>query len=271
MTYHDYLIKIKRNRKIILLFQLLITCLIIIIWQLLTDLNIIDSFIISSPKNILNTIITLYKENNLFIHILTTINEVIISFSITTILSIVLALILYNYNTLYKIFDPFITLINSLPKVALGPLFIIWIGSNIKSVITISVLISLIVSLQTILNGFQNTDKLKIKLLKTFNASKLDILINVVLKENKSVILNTLKINISMCLIGLITGEFLTSKSGLGYLILYGTQVFDLNLVMSSLFILLIISFILYKIVILLIKKYLREKDNLSLEEKKEI
>ena len=251
MTYHDYLIKIKRNRKIILLFQLLITCLIIIIWQLLTDLNIIDSFIISSPKNILNTIITLYKENNLFIHILTTINEVIISFSITTILSIVLALILYNYNTLYKIFDPFITLINSLPKVALGPLFIIWIGSNIKSVITIS----LIVSLQTILNGFQNTDKLKIKLLKTFNASKLDILINVVLKENKSVILNTLKINISMCLIGVITGEFLTSKSGLGYLILYGTQVFDLNLVMSSLFILLIISFILYKIVILLIKK----------------
>ena len=255
MTYHDYLIKIKRNRKIILLFQLLITCLIIIIWQLLTDLNIIDSFIISSPKNILNTIITLYKENNLFIHILTTINEVIISFSITTILSIVLALILYNYNTLCKIFDPFITLINSLPKVALGPLFIIWIGSNIKSVITISVLISLIVSLQTILNGFQNTDKLKIKLLKTFNASKLDILINVVLKENKSVILNTLKINISMCLIGVITGEFLTSKSGLGYLILYGTQVFDLNLVMSSLFILLIISFILYKIVILLIKK----------------
>ena len=255
MTYHDYLIKIKRNRKIILLFQLLITCLIIIIWQLLTDLNIIDSFIISSPKNILNTIITLYKENNLFIHILTTINEVIISFSITTILSIVLALILYNYNTLYKIFDPFITLINSLPKVALGPLFIIWIGSNIKSVITISVLISLIVSLQTILNGFQNTDKLKIKLLKTFNASKLDILINVVLKENKSVILNTLKINISMCLIGVITGEFLTSKSGLGYLILYGTQVFDLNLVMSSLFILLIISFIPYKIVILLIKK----------------
>ena len=226
MTYHDYLIKIKRNRKIILLFQLLITCSIIIIWQLLTDLNIIDSFIISSPKNILNTIITLYKENNLFIHILTTINEVIISFSITTILSIVLALILYNYNTLYKIFDPFITLINSLPKVALGPLFIIWIGSNIKSVITISVLISLIVSLQTILNGFQNTDKLKIKLLKTFNASKLDILINVVLKENKSVILNTLKINISMCLIGVITGEFLTSKSGLGYLILYGTQVY---------------------------------------------
>ena len=118
-----------------------------------------------------------------------------------------------------------------------------------------AVLISLIVSLQTILNGFQNTDKLKIKLLKTFNASKLDILINVVLKENKSVILNTLKINISMCLIGVITGEFLTSKSGLGYLILYGTQVFDLNLVMSSLFILLIISFILYKIVILLIKK----------------
>ena len=112
-----------------------------------------------------------------------------------------------------------------------------------------AILISLIVSIQTIYNGFINTDKLKIKLLKTFNASKKDILINVVLKENKSTILNSFKINISMCLIGVIMGEFLTSKAGIGYLILYGSQVFNLNLVMSGIFILTIISIIMYKLI----------------------
>mgnify|MGYP004675028599 FL=1 len=111
-----------------------------------------------------------------------------------------------------------------------------------------AILISLIVSIQTIYNGFINTDKLKIKLLKTFNASKKDILFHVVLKENKQTIINTFKINISMCLIGVIMGEFLTSKKGIGYLILYGSQVFNLNLVMSGIFILTIISILMYKL-----------------------
>ena len=156
---------------------------------------------------------------------------------------------LYNHNFIAKVLDPYLTILNSLPKVALGPIIIIWIGANTKSIILMAILISLIVSIQTIYNGFINTDKLKIKLLKTFNASKKDILINVVLKENKSTILNSFKINISMCLIGVIMGEFLTSKTGIGYLILYGSQVFNLNLVMSGIFILTIISIVMYKLI----------------------
>lgn len=112
-----------------------------------------------------------------------------------------------------------------------------------------AILISLIVSIQTIYNGFVSTDKLKIKLLKTFGASKKDILLNVVLQENKKTILNTFKINISMCLIGVIMGEFLTSKAGIGYLILYGSQVFNLDLVMTGVFLLTIISIIMYKVI----------------------
>ena len=156
---------------------------------------------------------------------------------------------------LYKILDPFITLFNSLPKVALGPIIIIWIGANTKIIITISILISIIVIMQTIYNSFENTDKLKIKLLKSFNATKKDILIYAVIPSNKSVILSTLKINISMCLIGVITGEFLTSKAGIGYLILYGSQVFNLNLVMSGIFLLMIISYIMYNLVLYISKR----------------
>ena len=168
---------------------------------------------------------------------------------------LIILILLYNFKFLSKVLEPYLVIFNSLPKVALGPIIIIWIGANTNSIITISVLISVIVSLQSIYNGFENTDKLKIKLLDTFSASKLDKLLYVVLPSNKSVIMNTFKINISMCLIGVITGEFLTSKAGIGYLILYGSQVFNLNLVMSGIVLLTIISYLMYKIIFLITKR----------------
>lgn len=207
--YKNYLKKLKFNKFKVIFCQILIAVLFIVIWQVLADKNLINTFITSSPKNIISTLISLYNQNNLFLHIWVSVKETIIAFLITSIVSILIAIILYNFNFLSKVLDPYLTILNSLPKVALGPIIIIWIGANTKSIIAISVLISIIVSIQTIYNGFKNTDKLKIKLLNTFNASKKDILLNVVIPSNKDVILNTFKINISMCLIGLspVVGE----------------------------------------------------------------
>ena len=187
----------------------------------------------------------------MFYHIYITIKETLIAFTITTLLSLLISIILYNNRFLYKVFDPYLTILNSLPKVALGPIIIIWIGANIKGIITMAILISIVVSIQSILNGFVNTDENKIKLLKIYGASKIDILINVVIPSNKSTIINTFKINISMCLIGVIMGEFLTSKAGIGHLILYGSQVFNLDLVMSGIILLMIISITMYEIICL--------------------
>ena len=196
--YKNYLKKLKFNKFKVIFCQILIAVLFIVIWQVLADKNLINTFITSSPKNIISTLISLYNQNNLFLHIWVSVKETIIAFLITSIVSILIAIILYNFNFLSKVLDPYLIILNSLPKVALGPIIIIWIGANTKSV-----LISIIVSIHTIYNGFKNTDKLKIKLLNTFNASKKDILLNVVIPSNKDVILNTFKINISMCLIGL--------------------------------------------------------------------
>ena len=244
-----YLKNIKRKKQIIFLSQILLLITFILAWEILAKNNIINSFITSSPSNIIKTIIELYNQNNLFIHIITTINEVLLSFLITSTLSLIIAIVLYSNETIEKIIDPYITILNSLPKVALGPLIIIYLGANTKSIITMSILISIILSTQNILNGFKNTNKNKIKLLKTLNASKKDIITKLVIPSNKQTIINSLKINISMCLIGTIQGEFLTSKSGIGYLIMYGTQVFNLNLVMTGIILLTIISYIMYLII----------------------
>lgn len=253
-----FLHKLKRKKRLILISQISLLVCFLISWELLSKYNIINSFIFSSPSMIIKTLLELYKNNNLFSHIGTTSLEVVISFTLCLIISFVLALVLYSFKTLKKILDPFITMINSMPKVSLGPLIIIWMGANMKSIIFMALLIGVIVSMIAIYNGMMNTDKDKVKLFKIMGASRFDTLRYLIIPSSLSEIISSMKINISMSLIGVIMGEFLSSKRGIGYLILYGTQVFNLSLVMCGLFILLLLSFIFYE-VINIIDKHLQK------------
>ena len=241
-----YLRKIKKKKIIILISQFLIFLIFIILWQILSNKKIINPFIFSSPKSILNTIINLFQKNNLTSHIYITILETIISFSLATFFGLLIATLFWYYDFLHKIFEPYLTILNSLPKVALGPIIIIWFGSNIKSIIFMALLISLIITIINLYEGFVSTDHNKIKLMKSLNAKKSQIFFKLILPSSLNNIINILKINISMSLIGVIMGEFLVSKKGIGYLILYGSQVFNLSLVISGIFILCIVAAIMY-------------------------
>ncbi len=248
----------KRKKKIIILSQILLVVLFFAIWQYLATSGKINTFIYSSPENIFNSIISLYNQSNLFIHIYTTIYETLIAFFLGIFIGFIFAILLFEFKTFAKIIDPFLTMLNSLPKVALGPLIIIIAGANTSSIIIMALFINLIISIMTIYNGFLSTDNVKIKLLKSFNASNYQILKKVVIPSSYSTIISSLKINISMSLIGVIMGEFLVSKAGIGYLIIYGTQIFNLNLVYTGILFLVIISFVLYQIVYLLEKKLMK-------------
>lgn len=245
----NFIKKEKTKKFIITLFQFIILIVFIIIWQLLANFNLINTFIFSSPKMVFNTIIKLYNNMNLFNHIWVTVYETLISFSIATILGTFIASILWWNNKLYKTLAPYLTILNSLPKVALGPIIIIWFGAGIKSIIVMALLISLIITIINVYEGFNNTDSNKIKLIKSLGAKKGQIFYKLILPGNINTIISAAKINISMSLIGVIMGEFLVSKKGIGYLILYGSQVFNLSLVISGIFILCIVAAIMYYIV----------------------
>lgn len=244
--YKKYLFNLKKEKYLVILTQAFILIFLIWLWQYLADNNIINTFITSSPKNIVNTIIELYNSNNLFNHIWITIYETIISFILGTILGIIIAIIMWYNKFISKVIDPYLTILNSLPKVSLGPILIIWVGANINSIIVMALLISLIITIINVYNGFSSTDINKIKLLKSFGASKFQILRYLILPSNYPVIISSLKINVSMSLIGVIMGELLVSKQGIGYLIMYGSQVFNLDLVISGIIILMIVSYLMY-------------------------
>lgn len=250
-----YLKNLKKKKIIIRFFKIFILAAFLLLWEICARKEILNPFLTSYPSQIFLTIFDLFKENNLLTHIWVTLYETIISFSLATIIGIITASILWSSKTISKILDPYLTVLNSLPKISLGPLIIIWIGANTNSIIFMALLISVFTTIINMYNAFITTDKSKIILMKSLGATKIQIFTKLIFRGNIPTLINTLKINISLSLIGVIMGELLVSKQGLGYLITYGSQVFNLNLVITSIFILGIMSYILYIIIDLLEKK----------------
>ena len=252
--YKRYLKKIKRENILVFITQIVLMMIFIVIWQILSDKKIIDVFLFSSPKKIFETIIDLLKQNNLFKHIGTTIYEIIISFILGNFIGLLFASILWFNKFISRVFEPFLTILNSLPKVSLGPLIIIISGANIKSIIIMALLISSIISIINIYNAFRSTDENKIKIIKSMGGNKFQIYYNVILRDNYTKILESFKLNISMCFVGVIMGELLVSKEGIGYLIMYGSQVFNMNLVLTGIVLLILLTILLYIIIEKIVK-----------------
>ncbi len=251
----NYLKKIKKEKIFIKMIQIFILISFILAWQILSDLNIINSFLCSSPTKVFKTILELIHSNELISNIIITFKEIIISFLLSSLIAITIAIILWYFPIINKIIEPYLTILNSLPKVALGPIIIIWAGANNKSIILMSLLISTFSTIISIYISFMNTNKTYIRLLKSMKASKLKILIYSVIPSNINTIISSLKINLSMTFVGVIMGELLVSKQGLGYLINYGSQVFNTNLVITSIIILCILTSILYLVIVIIEKK----------------
>lgn len=250
-----FLKKRRRNKWIVHISQIAIVAFFLALWEIAARVGWINTFLASSPSSVMKTFFSLMKQNNLWNHVYVTLYETIVSFALASIIGFIIATILWWNKTIAKIMDPYLTVLNSLPKVALGPLIIIWVGANINSIIFMALLISTFITIINIYQGFISTDHYYVTLMHTFNAKKYQIFGKLIVPSNKNNIINCLKVNISMSLIGVIMGELLVSKEGLGYLIMYGSQVFNINLVITSVVILAIVSYLMYEIVAFIEKK----------------
>ena len=256
----EYL-KTCRNRKNAVIFlRIIIIVGFFALWEISARLGWIDAFIMSSPSRTVQTIINLYTSGDLFLHIGISCLETVTGFLLGTLTGTLIAIALWNSPFISNVLDPYLVVLNSLPKTALGPIFIVWIGANASSIIAMTLAISLIVTILDVHNGFLSTDPEKIKLMRTLGATKSQILFKLVLPANFATMINALKVNVGLSWVGVIMGEFLVSKAGLGYLIVYGSQVFKMDLVMASVIILAVAAALMYRGIQLLekaLKKYI--------------
>ncbi|MDR1364751.1 MAG: ABC transporter permease [Oscillospiraceae bacterium] len=244
-----FLKKQKRKSIFIWISKFGIFIIFLSIWEISVNFKWTDGFLISSPGRICKTLLMLYSNNQLFNNVAYTAIETVSGFILGTFLGMIFAIFIWLSDFLSKILDPYLVILNAIPKVAFGPVIIAWAGAGVKSIILMSLLMSVVISIINMLSSFKETDKEKIFLMKTFGANKLQILQKLILPSNIPNIISTLKINAGMSLVGVISGEFLVSNKGIGYFIIYGSQVFKLDLVMTGIFILSILAFLMYFII----------------------
>ena len=253
--HKEYLKKIKINNFLIRFIQILIITLFIFLWQFAANHELINTFISSSPKAIIKTIVSLYQDGSLFHHIWITFYEVLISFLIGTVSGIIIATILWRFKFISRVIDPYLTILNSLPKVSLGPIIIILAGAGTNAIIIMALFISVIITIINVHQAFISTDENKIRLLKSFKAKPYQIYFKLILPSNYANLISVCKVNIGLVFIGVIMGEFLVSKAGVGYLIMYGSQVFNLNLVMTGIILLAIMASLMYYLIVFIEKR----------------
>lgn len=247
-----YITKMKRVR----LAQILILVIFLGMWEVATRFNIIDPFVFSSPSRVIECIYTMAFDGSLFLHIGITLLETFVSFALVILLGLIIAIILWWNDSVSKVLEPYLVILNSLPKSALAPVFIVWLGNNMKTIIIAAISVAVFGSIITLFTDFKEVEEDKIKLIRTLGGTKKDILFRVVIPSNISSIISVMKVNIGLSLVGVIIGEFLAAKAGLGYLIIYGSQVFKLDYVIMSIVILSIVAALLYKLLGYFEKKF---------------
>ncbi len=248
----------KRKQKVIIIFaQIALLILFIGLWEILANLGVINTFLVSKPSAIFKLLDTYIKTKEIFIHIKVSLIETLLGLIIGTVLGLFIGIILWWFPYVYKVLDPFLIVLNALPKTALAPILIIWAGTGIKGIVVVAISLSLVVTVLSSYQYFINVDPNQIKMMKTFKATKFQILTKLVLPSNIANIINIIKINIGMSWVGVIVGEFLVSREGIGYLVVYGGQVFKLDLVMMGVFVLGVLALLMY-LLLNFIEKYYR-------------
>ena len=253
MSQEQYLRCLHRRQTRILAFRLLLSVAFLALWESAVRLHWIDGFIFSSPSRVVRTFVSMWRDGSIFRHTGVTLCETLLS-------GIGAALLLWYSAGLSEVLEPYLVVLNSLPKSALAPLLIVWLGANLKSVIVSGISVAIFGTVLNLYTGFCEVDPDKIKLIYTLQGTKRDVLRKVMLPGTVPLLLSVMKVNIGLCLVGVVIGEFIGAREGLGYLIIYGSQVFRLDWVMMSIVLLCMIAMLLYGLLGLIEKRCLRRR-----------
>lgn len=245
----QYLRRMKRRRYSILAARILILILFLVLWEVCSNTGIIDSFIFSSPSRIALCFWEMVLDRSIFLHIGVTLYETIASFLLVTVLSVLAAVLLWCSRRLSEILEPYMVVLNSLPKSAMAPLLIVWLGATPTTIIVAGMSVAIFGSIMNLYTGFTTVDQEKIKLIYTLHGSRRHALFKVVLPGSVPTIISNMKVNIGLCLVGVVIGEFLAARNGLGYLIIYSSQVFKMNWLLMSIVLLCVMAMVLYAVI----------------------
>lgn len=242
----DFLQNVKRTQNKVRTLQIFVVLFFLAFWQICSSTKIINPFIFSSPSRILVTLWDMLKTGFIFPHVGITLAETFLSFILVLAISIGGSILLWWNKTFSSVMEPFLVVLNSLPKSALAPLLLVWFGATMKMILITAISVVVFGSILTIYTGFKETEPDKLMLIRTLHGNKWHMLKLVVIPESIPLLFGVMKSNIGLCLVGVIIAEFMGARRGLGYLIIYSSQVFKLDWLLMSVFLLCLMAMGLY-------------------------
>ncbi|MEF2967303.1 ABC transporter permease [Paenibacillus sp. M1] len=246
--------------RLVLATQLFILAACIGLWEIAGRLRWVDVLIFSYPSKVGRQIVKDALNGELWPHLAMTVGETAVGFILGTLIGTLLAVLIWWSPFLSRVLDPYMVVFNSMPKVALGPIFIVLFGAGFTAIVVTTLSITVIVTTLVVYNAFNEVDSNLIKVIRTFGGNRRDIFLKAILPASFPAIVSTLKVNVGMAWVGVIVGEFLVAKIGLGYLIVYGFQVFNFTLVLSSLVIIAVVATAMYQLVVYVERKLLKQR-----------
>lgn len=257
LSQREFLKKERDHKRKVRVLRGMMLVAFLVLWEVCASLRVIDAFIFSSPARILSCFVKMAGDGSIFWHIGITLWETLVSFLLVVTAGAAAAVALWASRSLAEILEPYLVMLNSLPKSALAPLLIVWLGNHMRTIIVAAVSVAVFGSILTLHAGFAQTDPDKIRLIRSLGGGKKEILCKVLIPSSIPLIISNMKVNVGLCLVGVIIGEFLSAKAGLGYLIIYASQVFKMDMLVMSIVILCMVSTLLYQAIAALERRVL--------------
>ena len=226
-----YLSRLEKQRRKIMAARILLALAFFLLWETAADRGWIDSFFFSSPSRLGRLFLSMWRDGSLFLHVGITLTETLVSFALVVVIGLAVSLLLWLSDSVFQVLEPYLVILNSLPK---------------SAIIVAGMSVAIFGTILNLYTGFTETSREKIRLIYTLHGTKKDALTKVVLPSTVPMIISIMKVNIGLCLVGVVIGEFIGARNGLGYLIIYGSQVFQLDLVILSILILCLMAMLLY-------------------------
>lgn len=248
-----------RHKTFVKTMRVVLLLAFLLLWELSTRAGWIDGFIFSSPSRIFITFRGMLLDGSIFEHVGATLLETVVSFLLVVVTGLLSAILLWCSDKLSEILEPYLVVLNSLPKSALAPLLIVWLGATRTTIIVAGMSVAIFGTILNLYTGFREVSEDKTKLIYTLGGNRYHVLTKVVLPSTIPATISIMKVNIGLCLVGVVIGEFIGARSGLGYLIIYGSQVFKLDWVLMSIVLLCIMAMGLYTVINFVEKWYLKK------------
>ncbi|MBB5326257.1 NitT/TauT family transport system permease protein [Anoxybacillus tepidamans] len=260
VLHAQYIASLRKEKRFIRFYQIVIFVAFFALWETASRNKWIDPLLFSSPSTIGTLFVQKIRDGSLLVHSSVTLFETVLGFILGTLFGTCLAALLWWFPRFSKVADPYLVILNAMPKVALGPILIVALGPNFSSIMAMGTVISVIITTIVVYTSFREVDSNYLKVLKTFGASRFQCFQEAVLPASFPTIISTLKVNVGLSWVGVIVGEFLVSKQGLGYMIIYGFQVFNFTLVLLSLLIIACLATVMYQVVAWIEKKLIKNR-----------